>query len=306
MNRLDRALGAMFPPADPTPADLERIEEAYRQRISNNGRPRRHRRLIIPAVAAVAVLLTAIGMVALRPSPVQATLTEIAHAARTVDAADLAGGDYYFTESTSTFTQTVNLEDGRQISYTIDEHRRTWISPTGQEAVIQTTRTNPTFETDEDRALYFEFGLDAADRLDTTEASAVDGVSHDALERDWPTEGAELLTTVRALPNVKTDTQAAGQLLDLITESPASPALRAAILEAIGRLNLDLIDRTQDTIHLRTRPLDLDNQIIEFVLDGQGQLRHRTVINHDAATPDADVASFVVDYSPTDVVRGLH
>jgi len=302
MGRLDRALRTMFPAADPTPADLELIEQAYRRRTTGGGVPGR-RRLVIPAAAVVA-LITAVGIVALQPTPVQASLTEIAHVARTLDTADLSDGNFYFTESTSTSTQTINLEDGTQITYTIDELRRVWISPTGQEAVIQTTRTNPNFQTNDDRALYFKLGLDTADALDRTQTTAVENSSHDAFEQDWPTDGPGLLRAIRDLPSVNTDTQAAAQLLNLITESPAPPDLRAATIEALSRLDLDLIGRTADTIHLRTKPTDLDNQILEFRLDNQGQLRHRTTITHDPATPGSDVVVLAVDYTPTRIVEG--
>jgi len=302
MSRLDRALRAMFPAADPTPADLEVTEQAYHRRTSVAAASRR-RRLIVPAAAVVA-LITTIGIVALQPSPVQAALTEIAQVARTIDIADLSDGDFYFTESTSTFTQTINFEDGTQITYTIDELRRVWISPTGQEAVIQTTRTNPSFQTNDDRALYFKLGLDTADALDTTQTTAVENSSHDAFAQDWPTDGPGLLRAIRELPSVNTDTQAAAQLLNLITESPAPPDLRAATIEALSRLDLDLIENAADMIHIRTKPTGLDNQILEFSLDNQGQLRHRTVINHDPAAPDSAVAVFAVDYTPTRIVEG--
>ncbi len=303
MSRLESALRAMFPTADPTRADLELTEQAYRRRINADVAPGR-RRLVVPAAVAVVALVTAIGIVGLQPSPVQASLTEIAQAARTIDIVNLSDGDFYFTESTSTFTQTINLEDGTQITYTIDQLRRVWISPTGREAVIQTTRTNPNFQTDDDQALYFQLGLDTADALDTTQTTAVENSSHDAFEQDWPTDSAGLLRAVRELPSVNTDTQAAAQLLNLITESPSPPELRAATIEALSRLDLDLIERAADTIRLRTKPSDLDNQILEFILDNQGQLRHRTVINHDPAVPDPDVVVFAVDYTPTRIVEG--
>lgn len=302
MSRLDGALHAMFPAADPTPTDLELIEQAYRRRISVDVAPSRQR-LVVPAAVAVAALITAIGIVALQPTPVQAALTEIAQVAQTIDIAELSDGDFYFTESTSTFTRTTSLEDGTQITYTIDELRRVWISPTGQEAVIQTTRTDPSFQTADDQALYFELGLDAVDALDTTRTTAVESSSHAAFEQDWPTDGAGLLRAVRQLPSVNTDTQAANQLLNLITESPAPPELRAAAVEALGRLDLDLIENAADAIHLRTKPTALDNQIIEFSLDNQGQLRHRTVIHHDPAAPDSDVVGYAGDYTPTRIVE---
>ena len=302
MSRLDSTLHAMFPAADPTPTDLELIEQAYRRRISADVATSR-RRLVVP-VAAVAALITAIGIVALQPTPVQAALTEIAQAAQTIDIAELSDGDFYYTESTSTSRRTINLEDGIRITYTIDELRRVWISRTGREAVIQTTRTNPNFQTEDDQALYFKHGLDTADALDTTQTTAVENSSHAAFEQDWPTDGGGLLRAVRELPSVNTDTQVAAQLLNLITESPASPDLRAATIEALSRLDLDLIERAADTIHLRTRPTDLDNQILEFSLDNQGQLRHRTVITHDPAAPGAGFVVFAVDYTPTRIVDG--
>lgn len=300
MNRMTRALRAMFPPSDPSPADLARVEHSYRQRIRTRPWPRR--KIAIFAAAAVVAFIAVV--VSLPPAPLQASLSEIAQAARTVEPSDLDDGDYFFTESTSTFEQTIDLEDGRQLTYTIEERRRVWVSRSGTQVVIESTRTNPTFETVNDRELYFNLGLEPLDNLNETQISAVDGVSHDATERDWPGEPAALLRAIRDLPNVATGTQAAIQLLDLITESPAPPHLRAATIETIARLDLELVDRTPDAITVRTKPTALDNQIIEFTLDAHGQLRQRTDINHDPTAPARDVVVMVVEYSPTVVVEG--
>lgn len=299
MNNLDRSLRAMFQGADPTPADLDRTEQEYRRRIGHVASRRRLRRLT-PAVFAFAAATALIGIVALKPSSVQAALTEIAHAARTVERTDLVDGEYYFTKSVSTFTQAVYLEEDREFVYRIDELRRVWINPSGSEIIVETTRTNPTFQTEADHNLYFALGLDAIDNLGTTQSTAVEGSSHNALEREWPREGDALLRTVREQPSVTTDTKAVDQLLDLITETPAPPDLRAATIEALSYVDLELVERTPHTVRFRTVPSAGDNQIIEFTLDSQGQLRHRTVINHDPAAPAADVVAFTAQYSQTE------
>lgn len=300
MSRLDRALQAMFPTSDPSPVDLERVEKSYRQRI---GERRRHRRRAVWSAAAAVVMMVVV-IVSLRPSPVVASLTEIAQAARTVEPSTLPDGDYFFTESTSTFEQTISLEDGPELIYLIDEHRQVWVSRNGTQVVVQSTRTDPVFQTDEDRDRYYDSGFDAIDDLDTTQTSAVEGATHDATERDWPREPDALLQAIKDLPNVATDTQAAAQLLNLITESPAPPELRAATIEAIAQLDLELVERTPDAVTVRTTPSAIDNQTIEFTLDAQGQLRQRTDRNHEPTDPSADAVVIEVEYSPTIVVDG--
>lgn len=303
MNRFERALRAMFPGSDPSRADLERVERKYRKQISTN-RYQRRQNLVLRAAAAVFVTLLGVAVVMLRPSPVEATLTEIAQAARSVEPSELADGDYFFTESTSTFERTVSIEDGRQITYTIDEDRQVWVSRNGTDVVIRSTRVNPNFVTKADRNLYFSLGLDRADNLGTPQTSAVDGVSHVATERDWPRQGDALIDAIHQLQGVTTDTHAAAQLLTLITESPAPPDLRAATIEAIARLELELVETSSGAITVRTKPTELDNRIVEFTLDSDGQLRQRTDFTHDPTTTPPDAMIFVAMYSPTRIVDG--
>lgn len=300
MIRLNQALRAIFSSSDPNSGELEQIEQSYRRRIAD---PRRHRRRAVwPAVAAAIAVFAAI--VALQPSPVVATLTEIAQAARTVQPSDLPADVYFFTESTSTFEQTITLDSGRELSYLIDEDRRVWVSRDGTQVVVQITRTNPVFRTENDRSLYFDSGLEASDNLNIPQTTAVDGVSHDATERSWPLEAEPLLEAIRDLPNVNTDTEATAQLLNLLTESPAPRELRAAAIAAIAQLDLQFVDRSDDLVVVRTEPRPLDNQIIEFALDSQGQLRHRVDKTYDSNDPSAERVIVEVGYSPTIVVDG--
>ena len=301
MSRLDRALQTMFPATDPSPADLQRVEQSYRRRI---GEARRHRRRVVEFAVAAAVVVVVVAFAAVQPSAVMASLTEIAHAARTVEPDALPDGEYFLTESTSTFEQTINLDDPRDLTYLIDEHRRVWVSRDGTQIVVQFTRTNPVFQRDDDRDRYYDSGFDAVDQLDSTQTSAVEGASHDATEREWPLEADALLQAIRDLPNVSTDTQAAAQLLNLITESPAPPELRAVTIEAIARLDLELVEQPDGGATIRTTPGALDDQIIEFTLDAQGQLRQRTDTNHNPTDPAADAVVNVVEYSPTIVIEG--
>lgn len=302
MNNLDRALRIIFRGSAPTPADLERAEHVYRSGVRSPTRLPRRRRLLVPASAVVVAVVAITGaFVATRPSPVHATLTEIAYAARTVDVAEIGAGAFYHTESTATQTQTFTLEDGTELTYRIDEHRRIWINPGGG-TILETTRSNPTFETETDRAIYFERGLDAVDRIGETQTTAVDEASHPALDQPWPHDSDALLDEIRTQPRVESDTDAVDALLDLITESPASADLRAATIEALGRLDLSLVAVTDDGPKFRTVPTGEDTQIIEFTIATTGQLVERVVYAIHPDAPDRPALLFKASYSPTRIV----
>lgn len=302
MNRFDDALRGIFPGADPTGDDLQRAEAVYRSGIRSQDQRHTIRRWprLMPAATAVIVVLVVGMFVTTRPGEVQASLTEIAHAARTVDVADLASGQYFYTESTATQLQAYSFEDGTQLAYMIDVHRRIWIDPGGG-TIIETTRSNPRFESEADERTYYQRGLDVNDSLGETETIAVDQVGHPALERDWPLEPGALADEIRSLPSVRTDTDAADALLSLIAESPVSPQLRGAAVEALGRFDLTVIARDERGATFRSVPTDDDIQVIQFTISSAGDLLKRSV--YTIGSDRQLQLVFAASYSPTRIVE---
>jgi hypothetical protein len=298
MNRLDEALRSMFPASEPLSADLERAEAVYRSgiRTQRHGDAARRQRTLMP-VAMAAIVAVAVGVfVTTRPGEVQASLTAIAYAARSVDVADLEEGQFFYTESSATQFQAHTFVDGAQLAYMIDVHRRMWINPGGG-TIIETTRSNPRFGSDTDERTYFQQRLDVVDRLGETETIAVDQASHDALERDWPLEPEALADEIRSMPNVETDTDAVDALLNLITESPASTQLRAATVEALGRFRLTVVSGDESQATFRTVPTDGDRQIIQFTISEAGHLVEFS--GYTIGRDQLPELFFTASYSPT-------
>lgn len=301
MNSLDGALRRFFPGTDPTGADLQRAETVYRSgiRSQQQGHTAGRRLRLMPVAMAVMVAFVVGVFVTIRPGEVQASLTEIAYAARTVDVADLEEGQYFYTESTATQTQAVSFEDGTQLAYMIDVHRRIWIDPGGG-TIIETTRSNPRFESEADERTYYQRGLDANDSLGRPQTIAVDQASHPAMERDWPLEPGALADEIRSLPYVVTDTDAVDALLSLIAESPASSQLRAATVEALGRFDLTVIASDEHGATFRTVPTDEDIQIIQFTISSAGDLLERSL--YTIGSDQQPELGFTASYSPTRIV----
>jgi len=298
---LDQLLRASFPALEATSEELSQAEGVYRARIAASGRAVRPTGRWIASTAAVAAMIVVVvAVLAVRPDPVQATLAEIARAARTVDIVSLGSGEAYLTESTAVEATTIHLEDGSLLAYRITERRRAWVDVTGR-MVIETTRTDPMFDTGADERTYFDSGLDEWDHLGETQITAAEGVVQKALELDWPTDADALLRFVRSQPQVSTDTDAADLLLALITESPAGPELRAATIGALGRLDLTVVEHGPDVFRFRTVPEAEDTQVQTFTLDAEGMLLRRTISTVDAT--GAETLTFDARYSPTELSR---
>lgn len=298
MSRFDQVLGALFDTADPTSDEFAHIEAVYRAGVAASvNRARRRRNLTATAAAVAAVAAVTVGVLATRPGPAQATLTEIAEVVLVTDL-DTVTGDFYLTESSATLNMTANFPDGVIFTYTLDEERRTWVSRTGRTA-IETTFSNPTFASSEDRALYEERGLAESDRLGETELVVVDDAGHAALDPTLSTDPDELLAQIRSRRNVTTQTDVVEELLELITASPATPELRAATIRALARLDLTLVDRTADRATFRTTPTDGDTKIIGFGLGSTGQLVSMAITTVDPTTGESGAVVYSATYTPT-------
>lgn len=296
MKSLEDQIRNLFPDHPPSQDDLARIDAAYRNGLEATSA----RRLpLTAAAAAVVVVLAALGVTVLAPSPVEATLTEYVEIAESVEIGDIDDGTFWYTESESVGLATIQLPD-ETLAYLIPTHRQIWIQPAGGVTVISTTSGEPTILTPDGADLYEQYANSAV-RPGETVTVAQESYEHPS-ETVVTTDPDELEAMLRSQSQVDTDTKVADAALALITESPAGPQVRATVLGVLANLDLILVEETEDTVTLRTRPTDSDDTQITFTIRADGQLLYRanaTTQDFDDIGIEAGFVTFEATYQPT-------
>lgn len=298
MTDLDNQLRNLFPDHAPSEADRGRIDAAYRTRLAAT--PVR-RWPLTAATAAILVAVAAIGVTILTPSRVEAALTEFVDIARSVEVADIEDGTFWYTESESVHLAVAQGPGSEEtLAYLLPVRRQIWIQPVGGVTVLATTSGEPTILTPGGTELYERFGR-PGDRPGETITVAQESYEHPAEGVD-SSDPDDLEAWLRAPAQVDTDTKVAAAALGLITESPATPDLRAAVLGVLAALDLTLVDETEDTVTLQTRPTDADDTQITFTIRADGQLLYRadaTTRDFDDIGIEAGFVTFEATYQPT-------
>ncbi|MFQ5524444.1 MAG: hypothetical protein ACE5F5_12875 [Acidimicrobiia bacterium] len=274
-----------------------------------------------PSVRRVTVALGfAIGAVVLlvtlpRQSPAAAALREIANLVETVEPLDAPDDSYIYTEAETLVLARVpsdglgDLSEGRDLYYSLPVRRESWI---GSEGTLQlaTTASDPVFFSESDRLLYYEAHLDERDRIGETEAVTV----RDAFDTVWAADQTELDLQIREmLPSGSERPEHIDYLdiaLQVIRESPASPATRAAAL----RLMADLPELEPDEGEQGVSSFQVDfeeNGVLvrwSFAVDDAGFLRSeaRTNLTADEVSGLAPgTITYKADYTAPIIVLSL-
>lgn len=247
-------------PAEPSEDQLLHARQRLQAAILNEQvrAKRPARRWLVPSLATVLLLLVVGGVALFRPSPAEAALAEIAEAARTAAPIDIPQGSFIYTRS-----DRVDLAirpgfefgfDVEFVAYLLRSTREVWRQPDTEFIQIRTTNHAPIFFTPDAEAAYYQLGLDSSDRLDEVQSEQLTGVTDPILEVDWPTTEPDALN--EALRDYAAqggdDRPEAVQVFDLATdllrETDQSPQFRAAIIEMLAQLPVDLLERTDSAI----------------------------------------------------------
>lgn len=310
---------------DPTPnaADRAHAERALNRAISDAKTaemPERHRwHWTLPALAgSLALILVAIVALQItRPSAAAAALAEIAAAAELADPINIPTQSYAYTKSESTVRGVVPADavDGRDrsLAYLLPQTREVWIGPEGT-VQIRTTTRSPVFFTAEDEHDYYAAELDEVDGVNETVTLTGTDLASLLDERDWPTTPDSLRTAINeSLPpdSAKPHNTAMAELaLGLVTETAATPELKAAALQLLATLDdITLDKRLPDGGG--TFSMTYDQPVptrLAFTLDGDGNvlLISSTDIEGDATTgipPNTPTEN--TSYQPTRIVSSL-
>jgi hypothetical protein len=320
---VDQTLRQMVGNPQPTDADRQHTRRILAAAIRSDTRPARPARhwFATPAFVAsslVVVLIAAITVQVLRPTPVQAALAEIAAAAQKADPLTIPDQQYAYRH-----TEAVNLvvvpddafEPGHRdtpLAYLLPTVREEWIGTDGT-VQLRTTANTPTFFTPEDESDYLQAGLDQTDNIGQTITETFGNVTSILDDRTWPTDPDQLETALTAMTPAGSETPETVDIFNLalafIRQPDTPPALRSAALGVIARLDLTLSEHTSDGTRTFTLTYtEPQPATITVTLDTNGQLLYESVglTDGDAATgvpPNTTISANT--YQPIQIVGNL-
>ncbi|MGH8870977.1 MAG: hypothetical protein ACRDWS_03275 [Acidimicrobiia bacterium] len=305
-------------PAEPSEEDVHRARQRLQATIlGEQKRASPVRRWLVPALVT-AILLALVGGVAIfRSAPAEAALAEVAVAAGAASPLDIPQGSFVYTRS-----ERVDLAirpgaefglDHEFIAYLLPATREVWRQPETEFIQIRTANHNPTFFDPAAEDAYYRLGLDATDRIDQTQTEQLTDVTDPLLEEDWPTQPDALHEALRDYASQggderPEDIQVFDLATDLLRETDPIPQLRAAVIEVLAELPIELEEQSSQTITIGityTTPIPTKDTI---TLSTKGQLlaETRTLLEGDPELGiPADTIVLKVDYLKTGVTDDL-
>lgn len=210
-------------------------------------------------VAALAVLVVVLVVVpAIRPSPAQAGLTELAQAVELFDIDVLPAGTYAYTKSELTDLAILpggafELDD-EFIAYLVPSTREIWRDNQGT-VQIRTTNHQPLFFSPFTEQAYYQAGLDQRDEIDLPVTLTAAGATSEIEETPWSNEPDQLRQQMldhvhQSGSDLPDQIQVFNLASNLLTETGAQPPLRAAILRVLSTLDLELVEQTSTRLTL--------------------------------------------------------
>lgn len=287
----------------PAPSSTQRETARGRLHAAMRDEPSGSRLRLVPtlgwtAAAAVAAAVVAFVLVVPGSTPqVDANLANIAAAARTVEAAELPEGAYvYFTIESIELTE-AQTDEGISLVYRLPTTQEVWVR-SGSE-LRRTTAHPPLFESVDDERAYYASDLPASDGIGETRTLSLTDILNetkiDRLSYDPGELWQQLFTGDAAANEEAAALEHIAQLLR--PRHNASPSLRAALIEVMGRLDV------------QTRPsADGGAVIVQFYEDAFGSYEQTLRLDaHGYLTQNLLILreSFVDPDFPTGVVQDI-
>ena len=282
-NDIARLLREITGDPSATPAERARAEAELRARIEATRRPpvsRRWGRWVAAAGAVAALVVILVVVPALRPSPVQAGLTELASAVELLEEGALPPGSYAYTRSEQTVLATLpgsDFElDTEHVAYLLPATREVWRDNQGT-IQLRTTTHPPVFFSPATEQAYYQAGLDQFDQIN--EAVTLTAVGGSEFDPDaWSTDPDQLHRQIlnhiqQGGSDLPDQVRVFNHAAQLIAETGAPPDLRAAVLRVLAKLDLELLERTTDQIQLA---VSSQNSRWTMTLDPAGNLLETT------------------------------
>ncbi|MGH8923976.1 MAG: hypothetical protein ACRDWA_04945 [Acidimicrobiia bacterium] len=270
---------------------LARLEAAIEDEQSRT-RQRDFRRWTVAAAIAIAAGALAVGSL-LQPRPAQAVLIEIAESARVATPLEVPQGAFFYVRSERIdLVSRLGSELGRnevEVTYMLPTTREVWRSPTRRFIQIRTVVGTPQFFFESIETSYYAMGIDRIDMVGETMTQQLVDVFDEYVETAWPTDPGRLR---RAMEEVLSgasefpiEVRLLGLAANLLWETNPSPQLRAAILEVLAELPVDVEDQEPDgstTISVTYEVPSLTRVSMTLSRDGQLLAEATTLLELDS------------------------
>lgn len=274
---LRREAGDASPTSEQEAGEYEEFRRSLRQPV-----PSSHTWRVWVTIGVSAFAALTFGVLWFFPSEVEATVGEIAEAARHAADVDLPEGSFVYvrsSESIVTIRPGVEFGLGRDsVAYVRPHVREVWRSPESGFIRIRITASTPEFFDQESKDAYYEEGLDEDDQIGQTRTEQLTGAFDPRLDTDWATDPALLRAQlVQFLEGgaMVDDHALFDVLLDLLGEADPSPQLRGALLDVAAGLEIGIADAGSEHVVLRSTSGD---EVIEAILGRDGELNQVRVI----------------------------
>ncbi|HLF61914.1 MAG TPA: hypothetical protein VI980_12135 [Acidimicrobiia bacterium] len=266
----------------PSPGDQRSALRHLQESMAKEPRPRwlsRYRRLVV-AVTALLIVVMLLVVPTFFSNPAQAALGEIATAARAAAPRDIPEGGFLYTRS-----ERVDLRirpgtefglEQESVAYLLPTVREVWRSPEQRFIQTRTYTGAPEFFDPATETAYYEHSLNEADHVGQIQTEQSTDVADDLVETVWPTDPEQLKIAMETYLTTGDTGPTEARMFHLATailrESNPSPALRAAVVEVLAGLDLELVDEDKNAITLAVTHADPSPTRDSITLSRQGEL----------------------------------
>lgn len=195
------------------------------------------------AAVVVAAFVTFVLIVPTSTRAVDANLAEVAAAARTVDPVELPAGAYIYYRVESIVQDANEVSLGVRVSYRLSAREDLWVS--GMSELRERTVAAPTFFSAADEEAYYASSLPESEGVGETRTVSLDGIpnenSLDGLSTDTARLWDQIIEELSVDDDFTKDNEV--RILEHVAQlmNPrfnASPEMRGALLEVLGRLDV--------------------------------------------------------------------
>ncbi|MEX1133966.1 MAG: hypothetical protein WED83_03875 [Acidimicrobiia bacterium] len=162
------------------------------------------------------------------------------------------------------------------VAYLLPTVREVWRAPEQRFIQIRTDTDTPEFFDPVIEAAYYANSLDEADHVGQILTEQLTDVVDDLVETVWPTDAEQLKAAMETYLSTGDTGPTEARMFHLATailrESNPSPALRAAALEVLAGLDLELVEEDAETFTVALTYSDPNPTRDSITLSRQGEL----------------------------------
>jgi hypothetical protein len=247
---VDDLIRSALPGRVPTDAELDQIEVGYRRRISLRVSRRvqigRHPSLLVAFLVGITVAGLLFAQIA-RPAPASASLTEVAETVRAAGELDPPAQNLVYTRTESLRT-IIRYDETGPFVFQVDAVSEFWWGNDPRLIHIRSTMSEPLFFDAEAELRFNRGSAPGVPGMGVTETRTILEVNSLLGDLDWPTDPVALDVVLREASSDGTDEQVFRSAISMLTEPLIAAELRAAAIEVLANLGVDITHRSPDTI----------------------------------------------------------